>query len=166
MLRIGDHRELQAAVLALKAMDRDLDRDIRRDTVATMNPEWKSVVQQNAHTPMDALVIGKGSRIAGGNPPAAVAASSTKRRSGGLVPVEDWAAWEFGANRNRRTTYRRRNRRGPGTHRVTRHTTRQLPARDANGRVAYPSFAQIGPRLVSLWVQTIVRKVHDALEGR
>ncbi|WP_026874292.1 hypothetical protein [Jiangella gansuensis] len=166
MLRVGNHRELQAVVLALKAMDRDLARDIRRDTVRTMGPEWKEAVQRRASWHMDHRVIVPGTRIAGGNPPTMIAASSRRRLSGGLVPVQAWGGFEFGSNRSRRTTYTRRNRRTGGTHSVTRNTTRQLPRRAPRGRVAYPAVAEMAPRLASLWVQTVVRRVHEAAEGR
>jgi hypothetical protein len=166
VLRVGDHRELQAVALAMKAMNRDLAKDIRRSTVQVMNPVWRSVVEQRARTAQDQRVLGKGARIASGNPPVAVAASSKRALSGGLVPVESWPAFEFGSNRSRKTSYTRKNRRRGGTHRVTRNTTAQLPARTPRGRVIFPAFAEIGPRLASLWVQTVVRRVHEAAEGR
>lgn len=166
MLRVGDHRELQAVVLAMKAMDRGLARDLRRDTVRVMNPVWKSLVELNAASRMDSLVVAKGARIKSGNPPTAIAASSSRALSGGLVPVQSWPPFEFGSNGNRTTTYTRRNRKAGGTHRVTRNTTRQLPRRAPKGRVAHPAFAEIGPRLASLMVQTVVRRVHEAAEGR
>lgn len=166
MLRVGDHRELQAVVLAMKAMDRSLARDLRRDTVRVMNPVWKSLVAERVSTRMDTLVVAKGARIKGGNPPTMIAASSRRALSGGLVPVAGWSGFEFGSNRSRKTTYSRRNRRSGGTHQVTRNTTRQLPARAPKGRVAHPAAKEIGPRLASLWVQTVVRRVHEAAEGR
>ncbi|WP_053203794.1 hypothetical protein [Jiangella muralis] len=166
MLRVGDHRELQAVVLAMKAMERGLARDLRRDTVKVMNPVWKQLVDRNATSAMDTRVIAKGARIKGGNPPVMIAASSRRALAGGLIPVAGWSGFEFGSNRSRKTTYNRRNRRSGGTHQVTRNTTAQLPARAPNGRVAYPAAAEIGPRLASLWVQTVVRRVHEAAEGR
>ena len=49
---------------------------------------------------------------------------------------------------------------------VTRRTMRGMPAPRRQGRVVYPAWADTGPRLVSLWVQTIVRTIHNAVEGR
>lgn len=164
MLHVRDHEELQAVVLAMKAADRDLKRDINQATRTTMNPVWKSLVQTNAARTLDGRVIVPGTRIAGGNPPAAVAASSRRRLSGGLVPAEWWHAVEFGANRNKVETYSRMSPKGK-RHRVTRHTARQLPQRDPNGRVAYPAFAELGPRMASLWAQIVVKKYLDAAEA-
>lgn len=166
MLRVGDHRALQAAVLAFKALGKTLQKDIRRATVQTMGPEWKQAVNERASSKMDQLIIAKGARIAGGNPPRAIAASSTRKLSGGLVPRENWQGWEFGSNGLRRTTYQRRNRNGIGTHRVTRDTVAQLPRRNAKGRIAFPAAAELGPRLASLFVQIVVRRVHEAAEGK
>lgn len=147
-------------------MNRDLSKDIRRATVQTMNPVWREEVNSRARSETDRLIIAKGARIAGGNPPKAVAASSRRKLSGGLVPVESWAGFEFGSERDRIRSYRRRNRSGSGTHRVTRHTMRQLPARTPKGRVGYAAFAEVGPRMVSLWISLIVKKTHDAFEGK
>ncbi|WP_053205842.1 hypothetical protein [Jiangella muralis] len=166
MLRVGDHRELQAVVLALKAMDRSLARDIRRDTVKVMSPVWKSLVAERASWHMDRRVIVPGTRIKAGNPPVMIAAASRRALSGGLIPVQSWSGFEFGSSQSRTTTYTRRNRRSGGSHQVTRNTTRQLARRAPKGRVAYPAAKEIGPRLASLWVQTVVRRVHEAAEGR
>lgn len=166
----GSLRELHAAVLALKAADRDLRRDIAKATRDTMNPVWRSLVQGNAAgaDAMTSRMLGTGVRIAAGNPPVAKAAQSTRKvgRGGTLTPSEDYGPWEFGApNRNAFSTYTRRSPKGR-THQVKRRTMRQLPRRHQEGRVVYPAFAEIAPRMVSLWVQLIVKKYHDAAEGK
>lgn len=163
MISVRDHRELRATVLALKAADRDLRNDINRATTATMGPVWKSLVEANASRPMDARVLAKGARIKPGNPPVAMAAMSRRALSGGFVPTDRWHAFEFGADRETTTTYERRSPLGT-VHQVTRHTRRQLPPRIRAGRVVYPAFADIVPRLISLWVQLVIRKYADAAE--
>lgn len=164
MLRVGEHRELQAVVLAMKAADRDLKRDINKATRDTMNPVWKSLVQANATRRLDGAVLTPGTRIAGGNPPAAVAANSRRTMRGGMVPAAWWHAVEFGANRNKVTTYTRRSPKGK-THKVTRHTARQLPQRTRGGRVIHPAFAELNPRMASLWAQIVVKKYLDAADA-
>lgn len=165
MLRVGDHRALQAAVLGFKLLGKSLKSDIRKATVSTLGPEWKQELSARS-SGMDALILAKGGRIKGGNPPVAIAASSQKALSGGLIPRDSWPAFEFGANGARRTTYSRRNRSGSGTHRVTRNTTAQLPSRQSKGRVVFPAVAELAPRLASLFVQIVVRRVHEAAEGK
>lgn len=165
MLRVQDNRALEAAVLALKVMDRDLRNDINRSTKAVLDPIWKQAVADNATTELDRLVIVKGARVKGGNPPEAIAATSRKALGGGMVPQDLWPVIEFGGHYNKVTTYQSTSPKGR-KYRVTRHTARQVPARDRSGRVAFAALAQVTPRVVSLWVQMIVAKTYEAIEGR
>ena len=155
---------LRGVVLALKAVEKPVRAEISKETRGTMNPVWRDAVASRAATRMDAAVFGKGARIAAGNPARAVAASSRRALSGGFVPDRDGRALEFGVDRSKESTYTRRGKHG--THQVTRHTRRGLPARNRRGRVVYPAFAEFGPRLTSMWVQIVVRNIHKALEER
>lgn len=155
---------LRGVALALKAIDKDTRTDISRETRGTLNPVWRDAVASRARTRMDAATFGKGARIAAGNPARAVAASSRRALSGGFTPDRDGRALEFGVDRGKESTYRRKSKHG--THTVTRHTRRGLPARNRKGRVVYPAFAEFGPRLTSMWVQIVVRNIHKALEER
>lgn len=158
--------ELKAAVLSFKRVEQPIRRAVNTDMRQTMNPVWKAMIEGNARRGrQDQLVLGRGARIAGGNPPSFKAAQSSRRLSGGLVPAESWAGFEFGAAGDSVTTYRRRSLNG-GSHDVTRHTERQLPARYRKGRVVFPAVAEIAPRVVSYWVQSIVRHVMQAAEGK
>lgn len=168
MLSVTGSRELQAATLALKAADRGLRSEINRATVQTMNPVWRTEVAAKARTAMDTRMLVVGARIKGGNPPAAVAANSTRGISGSkrYTPGRNWQGWEFGVeNPNAFSRYTRKSKNG-GTHSVERRTMRHLPRRTRKGRVIYPAFAEVAPRMVSLWVQLIVKKYHDAAEGK
>ena len=182
MLVVGDHKELQAAVLAMKSADRDLKRRINVATRETMNPVWKTMV--TAHLGgtdvMTSRMLDNGVRIAAGNPPRAMAAQSTRAVGRGkrLVPSRDFAGWEFGVNRMAYSRYERKNPFRPvhggrkrtgnpsGTHVVERRTMMGMPRRQPQGRVVYPAFAEIAPRMVSLWVQIIVKSYNDAAEGK
>ena len=163
MISVRGHDALRAAVLAMKAADKDIRNDINRATRATMNPVWRSVVDAHATRHRDARIIAQGARIIPGNPPVAVAANSRRPLRGGLVPSEQWAPVEFGANREKVTTYQRRSPKGT-MHQVTRHTARQLPPRRRAGWVAYPALAETIPRMLSLWAQLIIKKYAEAAE--
>lgn len=145
----------------MKAMDRSLRSDVNRETRSMAGPVWKQEIQSRVRTPMDTRVLAKGAALRAGNPPVLVAATSNRKLRGGLVPGNDWKWFEFGANRNKTKTYSRRSKNG-GKHQVTRHTARQLPAHQKGGRVVFPAVADIAPRIASLWVQTVVRKVYEA----
>jgi hypothetical protein len=41
-----------------------------------------------------------------------------------------------------------------------------MPAAKRSGRIVYPAFAAVMPRMVSLWVSLIARKFYDAFEGK
>ena len=153
----------RAAALALKLIPRDLRNDINRETRRVLNPVWREAVNAEAVTKVDKAVLAKGARVAPGNPTQLLAATSKRPLSGGLVPNDrdEAAALEFGSpDRNSTTTYKRKG------HDVTRRTERQLPWRQANGRVVYAAFAKIAPRIASLWIQTIVRRIYEAHEQR
>lgn len=163
MLSARGSRELRATALAMKLVARDVRNEINKATRQTMNPVWRDIVARKAGTTLDQRVIAKGARIAPGNPPVAIAASSTRPLSGGLVPATGWQAVEFGANRSKVLTYQTRSPLGTA-YTVRRHTARQMPAVKRSGRVAYSAAAELGPRLASLWVQTVVRMIYQAAE--
>lgn len=167
MFTVTGNRALEAVTLAMKAADRDLRRDINTATRQTMNPVWRDAVASRAGTRFERAMLNNGVRIAAGNPPVAKAAQSRRglRPSRRLRPAESFPLAEFGTTKQDSTsTYTRRSKNG-GTHRVTRRTRRGLPARNPRGRVVYPAFAEVAPRVVSLWVQLVVRKYHEASEA-
>lgn len=166
MASVYASRELQAAVLSMKAVPAEIRRRIARNTREVMNPEWRDLVSRNARTTQERLILARGARIGGTNPPRAIAASSTRRLSGGLVPAESYTSFEAGTRRpNRRATWRRRSPEGT-PHDVHGWPERQLPDYRKGGFVVYPAFREIAPRFVSLWVQTIIWTVYDKIEGR
>lgn len=157
---------LKAAALAMKLVDKDIRRDIAQATRSTIGPMWGQALAAQVQTNMDALILFEGAKVTPGNPAKVVAGGSRKALGDGLVPVEHSRAWEFGAPSRipHEGTYTRDNESTGGSHQVTRHTMRQVPKATRTGRVVYPAWASIAPRIVSLWVQIIVRKIHEALE--
>jgi hypothetical protein len=163
MLSVLGSDALKAAVLGMKGARRDVKSDINKLTRTVMSPVWKSEIEGRARTRLDRRVIGAGVRVKAGNPPAGLAAQSKRKLPGGMVPVEDWTGVEFGSDRGKVTTYTRQTRKS-GRVQVRRHTARQMPARSPKGRIAYAALRNIGPRMASLWVQTIVRVFSEAVE--
>jgi len=162
---VRDHRELRAVVLAFKALPQAIRKDLNKAVRDALNPIWRDELNATAHTTMDTRIILAGARVKAGNPPVVLAAQSTRAIGGRLRPADWWFAWEFGANRNKVTSYERVSRNG-GTHPVRRHVSRGLPDRRRGGRVAFPAFAATAPRMLSRWVQGVVRIIHDAAEGQ
>lgn len=80
------------------------------------------------------------------------------------IPVDPGAV-EFGDGRRTRETYTRRYR-GGQPHPVTRDTQAQLPERNRKGRVVFREGSEAIRRLMSAYAQTIVRTLHDLVEGK
>jgi hypothetical protein len=161
---------LRGAVLALKAADKTIKKQINDATRSEMNQPWREAVATHADgSRMDNTVFGKGARVAAGNPARLVASSSRRplRKGGnGFVPDQMGRALEFAdPDRNRKSEYVRTYK-GGKRHEVKRRTLTGYPAAKRGGRVVYPAVAEVMPRFVSLWVQIIVRNIHEALEGK
>ncbi|MFI6424749.1 hypothetical protein [Promicromonospora sp. NPDC050880] len=77
---------------------------------------------------------------------------------------DDWPAVEFGSTGQKVTTYT--GRRGSTRFPVRRHTQRQLPARSRPGRVLFRYGKEAVRRVLSAYAQTIVRTIHETLDGR
>lgn len=162
--------EFRGAVLAMKAVGREVKNDINRTTRKELNDIWREAITaraQAAGSKMDALVLAKGARAVPGNPAKVVAASSRRALPGGsLVPDVGARAWEFGTTQPEHETDYTRKTPGGKPAQVRRHTKRQLPAATNRGRVVYPAWADTAPRMIALWVQTIVYKASQALENK
>ena len=76
-----------------------------------------------------------------------------------------WREVEFGDGKKDFKTYTRRSPKGK-VHQVTRRTQNQLPDRNRKGRVLYKAGAESMNRFARLIGQTVVRTIHEVLEGR
>lgn len=162
-VKVSGIDEAVAASYALRRSDAELRREMTGNIRSVVNPMWQGAVRERGRRRVDEAVLTKGARVVAGARPSLVAASSSRELAGGLVPRDDWQAFEFGATSDAETTYSRRTRSG-GRASVTRHTRRQLPPRYASGRVLYKAVGAIGGRVFSLWAQTAIRTVFEALE--
>lgn len=166
MISVQNSRVLQAASLALKGMDRDLRNSINRETTKTFGPVWKQVVAKQRMTARDRAIFMKGTRLAGGNPPTLYAANSKKAMRGGLIPMDEARAFEFGApSRQTKKTYTSKSEKGK-QYSITRRTQKAVPPSFPKGRVIYPAFKEVAPRIAALWVQLVVKRTFDAMEGK
>lgn len=156
----------RAVALALKLIDKDVRNEINRTTRSVLAEIWiPAVTSRTDRMPeIDKKVLGKGTRVKPGNPVQLLASTSTRPLSGGLVPNDYSRGFEFGTDkRDKYSTYERKSPNG-GSHSVTRRTTRHLPNRVRKGRAVFPAVAETVPRLTSLWVQIVVRKIYEAHE--
>ena len=158
--------EFRAIALSLRQVEAPIRRAVGQDMRATMAPVWRSRLTEGAARGDGRVgMLTVGARIAAGNPPALVTASSTRPYGQTrLRPTEHWAGFEYGA-RGRRVTYDRR-RAGGKPHKVTRDVLTGHPARRRTGRVIGPAVTDVLPRVGAYWVQSVVRIVMDAAEGK
>lgn len=165
MLRVGQNSQIDAVVYGLKLVPRDVRNRVNRDSRAALAPIWQQEIQKNlaGTSSFTGRMIGKG-LVAGGNPPIMSAATSRRPlRPGGVIPDVQGYLAEFGGRDTLYSKYRRRSK-GGGTHEVRRRTKLGLPQTDRSGRVVYPAASEAAERMASLWVQTFVRAVYEAIE--
>lgn len=156
-------RELAATLLALRGAEKETLKRINKQTRDQVIPEWRNAVNDRSVTIQE-------QRILGATAKALVSGSQLKLRTGlgsktlsGGLGAEQNRAIEFGANRNRVTTYSTHSRKGKG-YKVKRHVSRQLVAARTEGPT-YKAGADVVPRVLSLWVATTVRVLYDAFES-
>lgn len=161
-------RELQAAILAIRAAPAEVRKRVRQVSKARLEPDFMKRVSERAsesNVPrLSSAVIARSARISMSDQNVRMrAGSSTRALSGGLVPANYAKAVEFGSNRSTTSKYKRRSPKGT-THTVTRNTTNQMPRRRQRGWAFYPTVQQMTPRYAALWVQTAIRTTAEALE--
>ena len=157
-------RELLATIYAIRSLDKTIQKMIRQQTKSMAAPEWTKALAQRADTALEQQVIVNTAVVAVSNQNVrAQSANKGRLLSGGLDPKTDYPAIEWGADDDTQA-YMRRSRKG-GTHSVKRHTARQLKRR-SSGYVWGPTVQEMIPRLARLWVQTTVRTIAEAIDGK
>jgi len=164
-LDVTKSRELLAMLAAIRALDTTLAKLIRQQTKRIAEPEWRNAIHRRATTRYENRVMSQTATVAVSNQNVR-AASAMKGRalSGGFQPKVNWPAVEFGMNPEP-ITYTARNRRGT-TYKVTRKHGGQFKPRNRKGYVFWPAAEEMVPRLAALWVQTAVRTIATAFEGK
>lgn len=168
MLRIdvGGSRELQAALLGVRRAEKAVQANIRKATKVIATPEWKKALAEQAETKLEHRVLVDTARVSVSNQNVRLSSASVGRAlTGGLKPSEGYAPVEFGADRQAKTTYQRTSSKGRQFY-VTRRTRAQLRPHRRKGYVVYPAAERMIPRFAALWVQTVVKTFHDAIEGK
>ena len=165
-INVKDSRELLATLYAIRSLDKTIAKMIRQETKRIAAPEWKKALAERANSRLEHRVIVDTSVVTVSNQNVRIQSASKGRAlSGGFNPKTDYHAVEWGADRDRETTYKRRSRKGR-THEVTRHAARGMKPRNQSGYVFYPAAKEMIPRMARLWVQTTVRTIATAFEGK
>lgn len=157
--------ELLATIYAVRSLDKTIQAQVRKFTKAVAEPEWKQALAQRADTRLEHAVIVATSVVSVSNQNVRIQAAGKGRPlSGGLNPKTDYAGVEFGSHAKGKT-YQRNSKNG-GRHSVTRVMGTQFKAFRKGGHVFWPAATEMVPRMAALWVQTTVRTIANALEGK
>lgn len=156
---VRESRELQAALLALQTVGKEVKAQVRKWTRQVVLPEWKKGLEQRAVSRLDTKVLVKSSSVQ-------VRDTNVVLRSGAKGKLKDITKpVEFGTDRDSWTEYQGRSPKGK-PYKVKRHTKRQLAWHRREGRVVYPTANDLIPRVASLWVQTVIRTFHEHMERK
>jgi hypothetical protein len=164
-ISVFESAELQATILALRGMDKELAKQIRDQTRKVVEPVWAKAVAEETTTRLEVRTFAQNTRVLVSNQTVTLKAGHIGRAfKSGTKPFELTAAVEFGADQDRVRSVTRRTKKGSVTYK--RHTTHQLRPRNPKGYVVWQAAANVIPRVASLWVQTTVRTFHEAFERR
>ncbi len=158
-VRVEGVREVTAAATALKAVDRTVKNQTARNLRDVVPRIWtQDTITGQTRTRLDRAVF-RGVRIGATSTRITLQAGTSP-----MIPADISSAVEFGDPNKTFETYTER-RRGQSV-RVRRRTQNQLPGPIRKGRVVHPAFRSVMPRIVALYVQTVVRTIHEAWEGK
>jgi hypothetical protein len=173
MLRIDVHssRQLQAVVLAVRGASTEVSRQYRQALKAMTDAAWTEEIRGRVTSRLQSRVLLDTARTRVSNQNVQLSVGTVGRalskRTGGrgaATPAELVRAAEFGGSQ-RYSDYDRRSRRGRA-HDVRRRTLTGWGEHNRKGNAVYPALGAIVPRVASLMVQTCVRTLHDAFEGK
>ena len=159
-----DASQLKAAGARLQGISAALAKQIEASS-KTAGAQWRQLLNSNASTRLERRVIaatGKAVSITGGI--RLEAGKSGGSLLGGLSVQKAAGPVEYGANRGKRKTYKRRSKRG-GSHNVTRHTARQFRNFKGDGYVYGPAVKAIVPKLAKAWTEALRVTITDSIEG-
>ena len=158
-ISVWESPHIQAVILAMRGMDKELSAQIRKATKTVTTAEWKTAVEDHASTALERRTLVATARVAVSNKNVSLRAGQlAKKTSGGGKTYQLTPAVEFGADPERTIPSHK------GATRYERKLGGAFKPRNKKGYVAYPAAADIIPRIAALWVATVVRTFHEAVE--
>ncbi len=166
---VWDSKELQATIIALKVVGKDLRRDILKQTRELILSDWDSAVADEIST-VGGDIYGtrltmRNTRVKVGTQGFTLQAATrgTKATSGGLVSSKQYYLAEFGADKK---VVPVNGRRGATSYQYKRTVNTGFQRRVKNGRYAFKAAGKIMNRALALYTQTTIKMVYDAFEGK
>ena len=170
---VASSRELQAVLLAIRGASTEISRQYRQRLKAVADDAWLESIRGRVTTRMQSRVLLGSARTAVSNQNVRLSVGTVGRplskRTGGAgadEAVEVLRAVEVGGSQTTYSDYKRRATGATGTHDVRRRTLTGYGAFNRRGNAVYPALGETVPRIAALIVQTCVRTLHDAFEGK
>jgi hypothetical protein len=162
-----DGKGLNKAERVFRKLPKELKNDLRRVQRAQSLPIWREEINARKNvTPIAARVYKSGISVKTGANLVLTAKGSSKKIGSRNIPQNALlGAAEFGSSPSNFTKYYRTSPDGK-RHTVTRRTRRGLPQHRRTGYVAVPASKAAVSRIQSLTIQTTIKRIHDAAEGR
>jgi hypothetical protein len=162
-----DGKGLNKAERVFRQLPRELKNDLRRVQRAQSLPIWREEINARKDvTPVASRVYKSGISVKTGANLVLTAKGSTRKIGSRKIPQNALlGAAEFGSTPSNYTKYYRVSPDGK-RHVVTRRTRRGLPQHRRTGYVAVPAGKAAVSRIQSLTIQTTIKRIHDAAEGK
>lgn len=166
---VWDSKELQATIIALKIVGKDLRKDILKQTRESILKDWDGAVADEIST-VGGDIYGtrltmRNTRVKVGTQGFTLQAATrgTKATSGGLISSKQYYLAEFGADKK---VVPVNGRRGNTSYQYKRTVNTGFQRRVKNGRYAFKAAGKIMNRALALYTQTTIKMVYDAFEGK
>lgn len=166
---IWESKELQAAVLALKVIDKDLKKEVLKRTRELILKDWDAAVSDEISTVGGDIyatrLTMRNTRVKLNAQGFSLQAATrgTKATSGGLIASENFYLAEFGANPKEVAV---KGRRGATQYNYKRTVNTGFQRRVKNGRYAYKAAGKIMNRTIALYTQSVIQLVYAAFEEK
>ena len=166
---VWDSKEIQAAILGLKIVGKDLRREIIKRSREQILGEWDSSIADNISARGGDIyatrLTMKNTRVKVGTQGFTLeAATRTKAQtSGGLIPATQYHLAEFGATPR---VVPVNGRRGATNYQYNRTVNTGFQKRSKRGRYAFKAAGTMMNRFIAMYVQTSIQMIYEAFEGK
>lgn len=167
MISVKDDRQLQAVILAMKVLPRELRPEIYKRTRENILPDWNESINEKLSAAPNTkfnFALLKGRRVSVGTQGVGVHAATSRKKlskKSTLSPTTAYHLAELGANPRKAEVHGRR---GTTRYRYTRMVNTGMSKRVSYGRFAYRTASEIVTKSVNLWVKTVVDVMYEAFE--
>lgn len=166
-----DSEELRAASLGLRIAQTEIRKQAYKRTREAILPDWqKSIAEKisgTSNSRMASIVLANTARVQVGYAGIKLtAATQSKKLSGGLVPNENWPVVEFGSTGRKGAMTEITGRRGNKRYNYKRRILTWSQPYKRGGYFVFEAGNEMATRYIAIWVHTVARTLHDALEGK